>query len=225
MSKVTKLYLKIMFKIMFKIFQSKFFHGAVAGLAIATSGAVFAFNTNINANVSASTDLKNQLIAEANANPNPKPDISQPNLAESNQFADLPPESLAESPNLLPSGRLLKQLNLSDTQLQKLKQISDRDRDSLREMGQKVKQGHRELRELLASSEGSDAIRAKHSQLLNLQKELRQKHFERMLSMREILTPEQRSQLNQIIQKNRPMRDGMRDRPEKRLDRRDQINS
>jgi protein CpxP len=215
-------------KNMFKIFQSKLFrYGAIAGLVVASSGAVLAINqsANVSANTGANTDLNSQLIAKSKTQTDLKSDIQQNNLGELNQLAELAPENFAERPNLLPSGRLLKQLNLSDDQWQKLKEIGDRDRGSLREMGQKVKQGHRELRELLASNEGSDRIRAKHDQLLNLQTELRQKHFERMLSMRDVLTPEQRSQLNQLMQKNRPMRDGMRERLEKRLDRRDQINS
>ncbi len=209
---------------MFKIFQSKFFrYGAIAGLVVATSGAVLAINQS--ANVSANSDLNSQLIAKSNTQLDPKRNIQQNNLAELDQLAELAPENFADRPNLLPSGRLLKQLNLSDAQWQKLKEIGDRDRGSLREMSQKVKQGHRELKELLASNESSDSIRVKHDQLLKLQTELRQKHFERMLSMREILTPEQRSQLNQVIQKNRPKRDGMRERLEKRLERRDQTNS
>ena len=214
-----------MFKIIAQILQSKILqskilrYSAIAGLVIATSGVVA---VNYNANVSANTNL--DVSTESNIQPNLKSEIQQDNLGSLDQLAELSPENLVERPKLLPSGKLLKQLNLSDTQLQKLKELSDRDRDSLREMSQKVKQGHRELKDLLASSEGSDAIRAKHNQLLSLQQELRQKHFERMLSMREILTPEQRSQLNQVIHKNRSRRDGMRERLEKHLDQPERPN-
>jgi len=111
----------------------------------------------------------------------------------------------------MPSGKVLKQLNLSTEQLQKLKAIRDRDLARIRELTQQSRQANKELRDLLSGTESSDVIRTKHNQVLALQQELRSKHFERMLAMREILTPQQRSQLNEIMQKNRPNRNGMRD--------------
>ena len=129
----------------------------------------------------------------------------------------------------MPSGRMLKQLNLSPEQLQKLKAIRDRDQVQMRELAEKSRQASKDLRDLLAGSESSDVIRAKHNQVLNLQQELRRQHFERTLAMREILTPQQRKQLNEIMQKNRQMRmkgnmqenmqDRVKNRMEKRMDR------
>ncbi|MCY7333085.1 MAG: Spy/CpxP family protein refolding chaperone [Pseudanabaena sp. CAN_BIN31] len=110
----------------------------------------------------------------------------------------------------MPSGKVLKQLNLSTEQLQKLKAIRDRDLARIRELSQQSRQANKELRDLLAGTENSDVIRAKQTQVLALQQELQNKHFEQMLAMREILTPQQRSQLNEIMQKNRPNRNGMR---------------
>ena len=140
------------------------------------------------------------------------------------------PEILAQMPNRqdraesgdMPSGRMLKQLNLSTEQLQKLKAIRDRDLTRIRELAQQSRQANTELRDLLAGSESSDVIRAKHNQALNLQQELRKQHFERMLAMREILTPQQRSKLNEIMQKDRSNRpkESIKDRIENRIKKR-----
>ncbi|MDX2255264.1 MAG: Spy/CpxP family protein refolding chaperone [Pseudanabaenaceae cyanobacterium bins.39] len=153
-------------------------------------------------------------------------DANQDNLGNSiAQIADSQPNpDLAELPNpsggLMPSGRILKQLNLTNEQLQKIKEIGDRDREAMRDLARELKQDHQELRQLLVSNESNDAIRTKHQELQSKQTKLRQLTFERMLAMREVLTPEQRSQLNEIVQKNRRLRDNGRDRLEKRLENR-----
>ena len=64
-------------------------------------------------------------------------------------------------------------------------------------------------------------IRVKHTQVMALQQELQKQHYERMLAMREILTPQQRSQLNEIMQKNRDrLREDMKDRMQNRMENR-----
>jgi Spy/CpxP family protein refolding chaperone len=61
--------------------------------------------------------------------------------------------------------------------------------------------------------------------VLTLQQELRKQNFERMLAMREILTPQQRSQLTEIMQKSRSqMRENMRERFNDRNDRMEKRN-
>jgi len=121
----------------------------------------------------------------------------------------------------MPSGKVLKQLNLTLEQLQKLKAVRDRDQKQIRELGQKLRQTNKELQDLLAGNEGSDVIRAKHKQVIELQRELQNKHFERMLAMREVLTPQQRRQLKDIMEKNRDqLREDMKGRMQNRLENR-----
>jgi periplasmic protein CpxP/Spy len=172
-----------------KIFQ----YCAIASAVVAVSGGIWASNANLQ-----SQSAQSQIQAQSQASPENKPE-SEPEILAQRQDRPDRPES-----GDIPSGRMLRQLNLSTEQLQKIKAIRDRDLARIQELAQQSRQVNTELRDLLAGSEGSDVIRAKHNQALNLQQELRKQHFERMLAMREILTPQQRSQLKEIMQKNRP---------------------
>ena len=191
---------------MFKLKIFRYF--AIAIAVVVTSGAVLSGSTSMSPIANSQSQAKSEAQAQ---------------LSNPDKLSELPtPEKLAERINSpdLPSGRMLKQLNLSPEQLQKLKTIRDLNPNRMRELAQQSRQANKELRDLLVSTESSDAIRAKHTQVLSLQQELQKQHFERMLSMREILTPQQRSQLNEIMQKNRPshMKDRIQNRMEKRME-------
>jgi protein CpxP len=198
------------------MFKSKIFRysAIAAAVVVVTSGAIWASNAN----------LQSQSQAQSALSQTKSPTKSQTSLE---QKPELNSEILAQNPNRpdrsenadMPSGRMLKQLNLSTEQLQKLKAIRDLDITRIRDLSQQLSQANKELRDLLASTDGSDVIRAKHTQVMRLQQELQNQHFERMLAMREILTPQQRSQFNESMQKNRPnrMKEGMRDRMENRM--------
>ena len=191
---------------MFKLKIFRYF--AIAIAVVVTSGAVLSGSTSMSPIANSQSQAKSEAQAQ---------------LSNPDKLSELPtPEKLAERINSpdLPSGRMLKQLNLSPEQLQKLKAIRDRNPNRMRELAQQSRQANKELRDLLVSTESSDAIRAKHTQVLSLQQELQKQHFERMLSMREILTPQQRSQLNEIMQKNRPNhpKDRIQNRMEKRME-------
>jgi Spy/CpxP family protein refolding chaperone len=184
------------------MFQSKVFrYCAIATFVVATSGAVIYANSSTTSQSQAQSSISPQPQVQITNKPS-----AQDLLPKSEKIAELPIDSLAERGNNvdMPSGRVLKQLNLSPEQLQKLKTIRDRQVTQIRDLGQQSRQANKELRDLLAGTESSDVIRSKHTQVLNLQQELRKQHFERMLAMREILTPQQRSQLNEIMQKHRP---------------------
>ena len=191
------------------MFQSKIFRYVLITAAIAvTSSAV----------LSSSASLQSPSQANFTAQESTQPPSKIPSQAEMRSpLADQDKLSALPQTADMPSGKVLKQLNLSTEQLQKLKAIRDRDHDRIREFAQRSRMASKELRDLLAGSESSDVIRAKHKQVQTLQQELQKQHFERMLSMREILTPQQRSQLNEIMQKNRP--DRMRERLQNRMKR------
>jgi Spy/CpxP family protein refolding chaperone len=205
------------------MFKSKFFqYCAIATAVIGTTGAIWA-NT---ATIKSQSPIQSQQMQSLQSDP--KPEIApklEPKLdtVDSELFAKNP-----ERPDNadMPSGRMLKQLNLSPEQLQKLKAIRDRDQVRMRELVEQSRQAGKELRDLLAGTESNDVIRTKHNQVLNLQQELRKQHFERMLAMREILTPQQRKQLSEVMQKNRQMRmrenmqENMRDRVKNRIEKR-----
>jgi Spy/CpxP family protein refolding chaperone len=205
--------------IMFKILQlcrSKLFqYGAITAI-ILSSGALIASSAT-NHQDADQDNLENAITKTAS--------VGLSAMSIENDWHHLAQSATVDNPNALGSGRILRQLNLSTVQLQKIREISDRDRDSMRALAKELKQGHQELRQLLASDENSNTIRAKHQGLQVKQMQLRQLTFERMLAMREVLSPEQRSQLNEIVQKNRRPRELMRDRLENRPLRRSPATS
>ncbi|MEI6065147.1 MAG: Spy/CpxP family protein refolding chaperone [Pseudanabaena sp. ELA748] len=194
------------------MFKSKIFqYCAIATAVIGTTGAIWA-NT---ATLQSQSPMQSQQIQSL-----------QPESQDLDLLAKAPINPERPDNADMPSGRMLKQLNLSPEQLQKLKAVRDRDQVRMRELVEQSRQAGKELRDLLAGTESSDVIRAKHNQVLNLQQELRKQHFERMLAMREILTPQQRKQLSEIMQKNRQprmrenMQENMRDRVKNRMEKR-----
>jgi Spy/CpxP family protein refolding chaperone len=204
------------------MFKSKIFrYCAIATVVVATTGAVIYANSG--------SPSQSQTQPQAPSSIAQKSQIQVTNKSsEPEKIAELPIDSLAERGNNvdMPSGRVLKQLNLSPEQLQKLKAIRDRQVTQIRDLMQQSRQANKELRDLLAGTESSDVIRSKHSQVLNLQQELRKQHFERMLAMREILTLQQRSQLNEVMKKNRPNHmkewagEGIKERIQNRMENR-----
>ena len=208
------------------MFKSKIFqYSAIAAVVVASGGAIWASSANLQSQSQIPSQVQAQLQPEVKREAIPQSDLT-PADVDSELLAKAPMQSASPENADMPSGKVLKQLNLSSEQLQKLKAIRDRDLPKIKELAEQSRQANKELRDLLAGTESSDVIRAKHNQVLNLQQELRKLHFERMLAMREILTPQQRSQLNEIMQKKRPprmrenMRDNMKDRINNRMEKR-----
>lgn len=201
------------------MFKSKVFqYGAIALSVVATSGAIWA-NTNLKpqpknlAEAQTPSEVKSGSLPNKDFDPNPE--------IESDILAQLPNRPNREKNPDLPSGRILNQLNLSPEQLQKIKEIRDRDSANIGDLIQRSRQTSKELRDLLATDTDKAVIRTKHEEMLSLQQNLRRQHFERTLAMREILTPQQRSQLSEIMKNNRSrMREGMRDRLKERFENR-----
>jgi Spy/CpxP family protein refolding chaperone len=55
----------------------------------------------------------------------------------------------------------------------------------------------------MAGNASADEIRAKHRQVQELRQQMEEVSFESMLAMREVLTPEQRSQFARLIEQRR----------------------
>ena len=99
----------------------------------------------------------------------------------------------------MPQGEVLKKLNLSDTQMQQLKAIRDRNKDTLKSSTQQLRQASQDIQNLLAGTAPTEQIRSKFNQVQNLKQQVAKLQFEQMLAMREILTPQQRTQLAQAM--------------------------
>jgi periplasmic protein CpxP/Spy len=107
-------------------------------------------------------------------------------------------------------GSLVKELNLAPDQIQRLQQlrINDRGKNKYRrERRQALQVAKQELAQLLPGNASSDQIRQKRQQVQSLQREVADLNFENTLAIREILTPEQRVKLQQLMHQRRQNRD------------------
>ena len=101
-------------------------------------------------------------------------------------------------------GGLFDQLNLSADQKQKMQAVRDRYKDQVSQRMQAVRQARQELETMMSgTTANASQMREKHRQIMGLRQQLEEVQFESTLSMREVLTPEQRSQLSQLMQQRR----------------------
>lgn len=128
---------------------------------------------------------------------------------------------LTQNPGELPNNRRsrpdgmrgLRDLNLSSDQMQKIREIRDRNRQQMQGDRDQLRQVQQELGTLMAGSATDDQIRSKYTQVKELRAKLADAQFNSMLAMRNVLTPEQRQKFAQQMQRRRPNfapPDGMR---------------
>jgi periplasmic protein CpxP/Spy len=106
-------------------------------------------------------------------------------------------------------GSLVKELNLSPDQIQRLQQlrINNQGKNKYRrERRQALQVAKQELAQLLPGNASSDQIRQKRQQVQSLQREVADLNFENTLAIREILAPAQRVKLQQLMQQRRQNR-------------------
>ena len=99
---------------------------------------------------------------------------------------------------------LFDKLNLSADQKQKMQAVRDRYKDQVSQRMQAVRQARQELETMMSGTTANvSQIRDKHRQIIGLTQQLQELRFENTLAMREVLTPEQRTQLSQLMQQRR----------------------
>jgi periplasmic protein CpxP/Spy len=101
---------------------------------------------------------------------------------------------------------LVKKLNLSREQIQRLQQLRKNSQGQNKERRQALQVARQELAQLIRGTASSDLIRQKRQQVQSLQREIADTNFENTLAIREILTPEQRVKLQQIVEQRRQNR-------------------
>jgi periplasmic protein CpxP/Spy len=126
--------------------------------------------------------------------------------------ADLSLKQTNQSPNgelKIPAGNLnnlAKELNLSGDQIQKLQQLRKNAQGKNKERRQTLQAAKQELNQLIQGNASNDQVRQKRQQVQSLQREIADTNFENTLAIREILTPEQRVKLQQIVAQRRQNR-------------------
>jgi periplasmic protein CpxP/Spy len=104
-------------------------------------------------------------------------------------------------------GKLVKELNLSPEQVQRLQKLRADSHGKNKERRQALLAAKQDLSQLLGSNAPADQIRQKRQQVQSLQREIADTNFENTLAIREILKPEQRVKLQQLMEQRRRDRD------------------
>ncbi len=95
--------------------------------------------------------------------------------------------------------RLLEQLDLTADQSQQIEAIQEKSRTEKETLRQQMQTRHQEMRSLFTSDSTPEQLREQHEQLQALHQQLANNRFETMLQVREILTPEQRTQMAELM--------------------------
>ncbi len=124
-------------------------------------------------------------------------------LSDSNQIAQRFSRRARQGEGML---QFLEQLDLTEEQSTQIKAIrqeylSANDRDY-----RELKQAREEMRSLLSSDASSDRLRQQHQTIQSLSQTLGDNRFEAMLEIREILTPEQRQEVANMMSQHRGRR-------------------
>ena len=102
--------------------------------------------------------------------------------------------------------QVLEQLNLTPEQSQKINALHEQFHSDNETLFQEMRTNHQEMRSLLASDASEEQLRQQHQKNQDLHQELGTNRFETMLQVREILTPEQRSQMAELMEQKRGRR-------------------
>ena len=99
---------------------------------------------------------------------------------------------------------LKKELNLTDEQLEKVKEIRKADRDELRDNRKEFRTLKKEFREAMDNPKASTKdLTAKFEAFQKARDEFQRKRFQKMLKMREILSPDQLKKFKELHKKKR----------------------
>ncbi len=107
-------------------------------------------------------------------------------------------------------GKLAKELNLSTEQIQRLEKLRGGSKGKTKQRRLALRIAKQELAQLLQGNANSDQVRQKRQQVQILQREISDVNFESTLAIREILNPEQRTKLQQIMQQRQRNRGNLK---------------
>jgi len=118
-------------------------------------------------------------------------------------FAQAEPAHTLGGPGAAFKERLKEELNLSDEQLAKLKELRE-ERKKMREGMLNLRQEHQDFKQMLRDYKSDDnAIRARAAKLSDEQATLQKDRIENILKLRKILKPEQFAKLLDKIQEKK----------------------
>ncbi len=101
---------------------------------------------------------------------------------------------------------IFKQLDLSEKQRTELKALRENNKDNMKSLKEQKKKFRKEMNEAMASDASESQLRTLHNEITRLKNKIKDTRFEKMLSIRKILTQEQRVKffkLKQEMKKNK----------------------
>ncbi len=99
--------------------------------------------------------------------------------------------------------RLLQQLDLTPEQSQQIEAIQADSETTAQELRQQIQTQHQQMRSLMTSDATTDELRAQYQQAQDLHQQMGNNRFETMLQIREVLTPEQRAEIAELMEQHR----------------------
>ncbi|MCS6813504.1 MAG: Spy/CpxP family protein refolding chaperone [Cyanobacteria bacterium] len=105
-------------------------------------------------------------------------------------------------------GDLLRELNLSPQQTRQIQAIRNRYQGQIEQRKRAVAEAQQQLRSLMSGDASADQLRQQFRQVQAARQELAELHFNSLLEMRAILTPEQRRKFADLVDRRPPLRGG-----------------
>lgn len=93
----------------------------------------------------------------------------------------------------------MERLNLTDAQKQRIEALRNDHNNKIQPIKNQLKTKEDELRSLMSNNASNDQLKSKHNEIQSLRQQMGNLHFENMLEIRSVLTPEQRSQFVQMM--------------------------
>ncbi|MDJ0577456.1 MAG: Spy/CpxP family protein refolding chaperone [Xenococcaceae cyanobacterium MO_234.B1] len=95
--------------------------------------------------------------------------------------------------------RMIQQLDLTPEQTEQINAIREESRSENEALKQEIRSNRQQMQSLLASDASSNELRQQHQQMQRLHQQMGDRRFETMLQIREVLTPEQRAKMAELI--------------------------
>ena len=104
-------------------------------------------------------------------------------------------------------GRWLEELDLSAEQSEQIQSIREDAKQTMEPLREQMQQEREALRSQMAGDTATDQqLRTQHGRIQDLHQQLGVQRFETMLAMRQVLTPEQRAQMAELMEQHRQQR-------------------
>ena len=98
--------------------------------------------------------------------------------------------------------RWIEELDLSADQSESIQAIREESRETMAPLREQLQQAREQLRSQMASDTSANQLRQQHGQVQALQQALGEQRFESMLAIREVLTPEQRTRMAELVEQH-----------------------